>query len=106
MTELLRKKIWCTLGLITQRPSELSNTALSQCSNFIAFRMYHPEDLKIISSISSNVSDETIEKLKSLTPGIAICIWISFKLPLLTKFELPNPMPQSTNVDIKKAWFN
>lgn len=100
------RKYGVLLGLITQRPSELSNTALSQCSNFIAFRMYHPEDLKIISSISSNVSDETIEKLKSLTPGIAMLFGISFKLPLLTKFELPNPMPQSTNVDIKKAWFN
>lgn len=100
------RKYGVLLGLITQRPSELSNTALSQCSNFIAFRMYHPEDLKIISSISSNVSDETIEQLKSLTPGIAMLFGISFKLPLLTKFELPNPLPQSTNVDIKKAWFN
>ena len=99
------RKYGVLLGLITQRPSELSNTALSQCSNFISFRMFHPEDLKIISSISSNVSEETIEKLKSLTPGIAMVFGISFKLPLLTKLELPNPMPQSTSVNIKDLWF-
>ncbi len=67
--------------------------------------MFHPDDLKIISSISSNVSLETIEKLKSLTPGIAMVFGVSFKLPLLTKLELPNPMPQSTSVNIKELWY-
>ena len=100
------RKYGVLLGLITQRPSELSPTALSQCSNFITFRMYHPDDLKIISNISSNVSIETIEKLKNLTPGIAMVFGTSFKLPLIAKLELPDPMPQSTNVDISKLWFN
>ncbi|MDD4187567.1 MAG: ATP-binding protein [Bacilli bacterium] len=100
------RKYGVLLGLITQRPSELSHTALSQCSNFISFRMFHPEDLKIISNISSNVSSETVEQLKSLTPGTAMVFGVSFKLPLLTKLELPNPMPQSTSVDIKNTWFN
>lgn len=99
------RKYGILLGLITQRPSELSNTALSQCSNFMAFRMFHPEDLRIVSNISSNVSLETVEKLKSLTPGIAMTFGVSFKLPLLVKVDLPNPMPQSTNVDIVKLWY-
>lgn len=99
------RKYGVLLGLITQRPSELSNTALSQCSNFISFRMFHPEDLRIISSISSNVSEETVEKLKSLTPGTAMVFGVSFKLPLLTKLDLPNPMPQSTSVNIKNLWY-
>jgi DNA helicase HerA-like ATPase len=92
------RKYGVLLGLITQRPSELSNTALSQCSNFIAFRMFHPDDLKIISNISSNVSMETVEKLKNLTPGTAMVFGVSFKLPLIVKLDLPNPMPQSTSV--------
>ena len=33
--------------MITQRPSELSITALSQCSNFIVLRMFYPDDLNI-----------------------------------------------------------
>ena len=99
------RKYGVILGLITQRPSELSSTALSQCSNFIAFRMYHPQDLTIISNISSNVSLETVEKLKSLVPGIAMVFGVSFKIPLLVKLDLPDPMPQSTNVDIKGRWF-
>ena len=100
------RKYGVLLGLITQRPSELSNTALSQCSNFIAFRMFHPDDLRIISNISSNVALETVEKLKSLVPGIAMVFGISFKIPLLVKLDLPDPMPQSTSVNIEKMWFN
>ena len=36
------------LGLISQRPSELSTTALSQCSNFLIFKMLHPTDVEYI----------------------------------------------------------
>lgn len=100
------RKYGVILGLITQRPSELSNTALSQCSNFITFRMYHPNDLQIVSSISSNVSMETIEKLKSLTSGTAMIFGLSFKLPLIAKLDLPDPMPKSTSLDVKKVWFS
>ena len=100
------RKYGVILGLITQRPSELSNTALSQCSNFIAFRMFHPNDLKIVSSISSNVSIETIEKLKSLSSGNAMIFGTAFKLPLITKLDLPDPMPKSTSLDLKNAWYN
>ena len=99
------RKYGVILGLITQRPSELSTTALSQCSNFIAFRMFHPNDLNIISNISSNVSMETLNKLKNFTPGTAMIFGVSFKLPLIAKLELPDPMPQSTSVDIKNRWY-
>ena len=100
------RKYGVILGLITQRPSELSATALSQCSNFIAFRMFHPNDLMIISNIASNVSQETINKVRNLTPGTAMVFGVSFKLPLIAKLDLPDPMPQSTNVNIKNRWYN
>ena len=99
------RKYGVLIGFITQRPSELSTTALSQCSNFIAFRMFHPADLAIISSISTNVTPETIEKLKTLSPGMAIVFGTAFKIPLLVKFDLPSPMPTSTSVNITNTWF-
>ena len=54
------------LGLITQRPSELSETAISQCSNFIILRMSHPLDLDYIRKMVPNVSQEIVDKLKKL----------------------------------------
>ncbi len=99
------RKYGIILGLITQRPSELSSTVLSQCSNFIVFRMFYPNDLKIVSNITSNFTGDKIEKIKSLTSGTAMVFGISFKLPFVVKFDLPNPMPKSTSLDVKNTWY-
>ncbi len=100
------RKYGVLLGLITQRPSELSNTALSQCSNFIVFRMFHPEDIKIISTISYNLSDNLLSRLKILRPGIGIAFGTSFKISTLVKIDMPSPPPESSNVDLSNIWIN
>ncbi|MDE6284858.1 MAG: DUF87 domain-containing protein [Bacilli bacterium] len=99
------RKYGTILTFITQRPSELSVTALSQCSNFLVFRMFHPKDIEIISNISANVNNETIEKLKTINPGSAMIFGVSLKLPILVKLELPNPMPESTSLNISNIWY-
>lgn len=100
------RKYGLLMGFITQRPSELSTTCLSQCSNFIVFRIFHPEDLKIVTTISSNISLQDIEKLKTLRPGNALAFGSAFRIPLLTKLNLPDPMPASTNVNLESYWYN
>lgn len=99
------RKYGLLLGLITQRLSELSSNALSQCSNFIVFRMFYPDDIKMITSISSNISMSDVDKVKALRPGSALVFGTAFKIPLITQFEMPNPMPKSTNVDIVNRWY-
>ncbi len=99
------RKYGVILGLITQRPSELSVTALSQCQNFLIFKMFHPEDIKIINSITSNVSFETIEQIKNLNSGTCMVFGSAFKLPLIVKLDLPDPMPKSTSADIISSWY-
>ena len=93
------------LTFITQRPSELSTTALSQCANFIVFRVFHPADLEIVRTMSTNVSMANIEQIKSLSPGSAFAFGVGFKIPTLVNFELPNPIPESTSVNVKNIWF-
>ena len=99
------RKYGVILGMITQRPSELSVTSLSQCSNFVVLRMFYPDDLNMIKSITSNITDITFEKLKSFLPGNALVFGTTFKLPLLVKVDLPNPMPESTSVNISDEWY-
>jgi uncharacterized protein len=99
------RKYGIILGLITQRASELSQTVLSQCSNFIVLRLYYPSDVNIVMSLSTNVTDNMGEKLKLLHPGMALCFGTAFKVPVLAQFELPNPMPLSTNVKITNLWY-
>lgn len=99
------RKYGVLLGLVTQRPSELSETAISQCSNFIILRTLHPKDLDYIQNMVPRVSSEMVEQLKTLSPGDAICFGTAFRIPTLVSIEKPNPAPFSSSADIKRAWF-
>ena len=99
------RKYGVILGMITQRPSELSITALSQCSNFIVLRMFYPDDLNMVKSITTNINDSVFEKIKTFLPGSALVFGTSFKLPTLLKFDIPNPMPESTSVNVSNIWY-
>lgn len=99
------RKYGVVLGLITQRPCELSTTSLSQCSNYIVLRMFHPDDLDIIRNITHSISGKDVEKIKALGPGIALCFGSALNLPLYVKIDPPNPFPTSSNAQIKDSWF-
>lgn len=99
------RKYGVLLCFVTQRPSELSTTCLSQCSNFLIYRTFHPEDLKIVVSMSSNLTSQEIEKLKTLRPGTALAFGSAFHVPLLTKLRLPDPLPKSSNVNLESIWY-
>ena len=99
------RKYGVILGLITQRPSELSETSISQCSNFMVLRTLHPRDLQYIKEMVPNVTDEILANLKTLQPGSAIAFGSAFKVPVSIKMDIPNPQPYSLNSDISKIWY-
>ena len=99
------RKYGVILGLISQRPSELSETALSQCSDFLIFKMQHPHDVSFIRQMVPNITDEIVEKMKGLQPGTCIAFGSAFKLPVIVKLEMPQPQPLSQNVDISRLWY-
>ena len=99
------RKYGVVLGLITQRPCELSTTSLSQCANYIVLRMFHPDDLNIVRSITHSISDNDVKKIKALGPGIALCFGNALNLPLYVRIDAPNPFPNSSNAQVKDSWF-
>ena len=99
------RKYGVLLGLITQRPSELSETSISQCSNFLVLRTLHPKDLQYIKEMVPNVSEEVLQILKTLQPGNAIAFGSAFKVPVSLKMEKPNPQPYSSNSDVARIWY-
>ena len=99
------RKYAVMLGLISQRPSELSTTALSQCSNFLIFKMLHPTDVEYIRQMVPNITGEILKKIKLLQPGTCIAFGSGFKLPSLIKLDMPNPAPCSNSCDISGTWF-
>ena len=99
------RKYGVILGMITQRPSELTTTVLSQCTDYVVFRIFHPEDIRIIESMSTNITRESIERIKSLSPGHAFVFGNAFQLPTFIRFEMPDPMPKSANIDVDRLWY-
>ncbi len=98
------RKYGMILNLISQRPVELSETVISQCSNFLIFKMNHPRDLDYIRKMLPNVSAEVVEKQKSLQPGTCVAFGKAFKVPVLIRMDLPKPEPTSSNADIINRW--
>ena len=98
------RKYGLILGLISQRPVELSDTVISQCSNFLIFKMNHPTDVEYIKKMVPNISDEIVEKQKSLQSGTCLAFGSAFKIPLIVKLKMPNPVPLSGNCDVVNIW--
>lgn len=98
------RKYGVILGIITQRPVELSDNVISQCTNFLIFKINHPIDIKYIREMVPHITDEIIEKQKSLQPGTCLGFGLGFKTPLIIKMEMPNPSPLSGNCDVVKIW--
>lgn len=99
------RKYGVLLGLITQRPSELSETVLSQCSNFITFKMVHPKDVDFIRHLIPNMSNEWIQKIKYLSPGMCVAFGSAFNLPIMLKITMPDPRPENNSCDLSQMWF-
>ena len=91
--------------MISQRPSEISETAISQCTNFMVFRMQHPKDLAYIKEMVPNVTEEIVDRFKVLQPGNCMAFGVAFKLPLQIKLDMPNPTPLSQSIDVSTSWY-
>lgn len=98
------RKYGLMLNLISQRPVEISETVISQCSNFIIFKMTHPRDLDYIKKMLPNISAEVVEKQKALQPGTCVAFGRAFKIPTIIKMDMPSPEPQSSNCDVADTW--
>lgn len=98
------RKYGVILGLISQRPVEISDTVISQCTNFLIFKINHPVDVEYIRKMVPNITDEIVEKQKSLQSGTCLGFGLAFKIPLIVKMEMPNPSPLSSNCDVVNIW--
>jgi len=100
------RKYGVLLGVISQRPVELSDTVISQCSNFLIFKTNHPRDEEYIKKMIPNINTDIVDKQKSLQSGTCLGFGTAFKIPVIVKLDMPNPPPLSGNSDIIKNWGN
>ena len=98
------RKYGVIMTLISQRPVDLSDTVISQCSNFIIFKMSHPRDIEYITKMIPNITEDTIEKQKALQVGHCLAFGSGFRIPIIARLDMPNPMPQSSSCDVVDKW--
>ena len=98
------RKYGVILGIISQRPVEISDTVIAQVSNFLIFKMTHPKDIKYIEEMLPNISADVIAKQKTLQPGSCVSFGGAFKIPMIVKLDLPNPLPYSSNCNVSACW--
>lgn len=93
------------LIISSQRPSELSQTVLSQCGNYIVHRIQNEVDMKYIYSVLPYFSEDYITKIKQAVPGEALVFGNCVPMPIMVKVERADPAPNSKNCDIRMEWF-
>lgn len=98
------RKYGVILGIISQRPVEISDTVIAQVSNFLIFKMTHPKDIKYIEEMLPNISADVIAKQKTLQPGSCVSFGGAFKIPMIVKLDLPDPLPYSSNCNVSACW--
>jgi Cdc6-like AAA superfamily ATPase len=99
------RKYGLFLMVSSQRPSELSKTVLSQCSNFIVHRIQNPDDLNHIRQMTPHISSNILYRLPSIPTQHALVFGSSVQIPALFRVNDANPLPNSANSDIIKHWF-
>lgn len=93
------------LMISSQRPSELSETVLSQCGNYIVHRIQNEIDLKYVYSVLPYFSEDFANKIKQSVPGEALIFGTCVPMPLQVKVPRANPDPDSDNCKVSEEWF-
>lgn len=99
------RKFGMLLIISSQRPSELSKTVLSQCSNFIVHRIQNPEDLAHIRQITPHISETILRRMPSIPTQHALIFGHAVNLPTTFKVNEAKPKPKSDNNQVSKNWF-
>lgn len=89
------RKFGLALWLSTQRPSEISPTVLSQCNNWISFRLTSEKDLSAIQAASEWADKREVKRIAGLARQTAVVFGGSISMPTMIRAQTANPLPRS-----------
>lgn len=90
--------------VISQRPSELSETILAQIGTFIALRLTNSGDQAIVKSSAPDNLNSLMDLLPSLRIGEAVITGEAIKIPSRVRLKLNNPRPTSEDPKLVECW--
>ncbi len=98
------RKYGVGLVVISQRPSEVNRTVLSQCNNFVAMRLTNADDQAVIKRLLPDSLGDYSEMLPILDIGEAIVVGDASILPSRIKVDVPKLKPRSATINFWDEW--
>lgn len=98
------RKYGVSLVVISQRPSEVNKTMLSQCSNFVSMRLTNAEDQAVIKRLLPDSLGGFSDILPTLDTGEALIVGDASLLPSRIRIDKPKNRPNSGTVDFWDEW--
>ena len=101
------RKFGTFLTIASQRPSDISDTIISQLHNYFIHRLVNEEDLRKIYRTIAFSDKSTNEMIPILPAGGCVFAGLASNFPVLARISiLPDEnQPQSENIDIRKIWY-
>lgn len=98
------RKFGLSLIIASQRPSEISQTIISQCANFISHRLQNPDDIDHFRRIIPMQARRLLDQVTILASGEAIVFGSAFHIPTRVQFDSPDPGPYSQTAAPYHEW--
>ena len=98
------RKYGVGLCVVSQRPKEVSETVLAQCGTFLCLRISNPDDQEYLRAMVPDAARGTFASLTSLARGEVVAMGASVPMPVRFQMNLPNPPPNSSDVDFAGKW--
>ena len=90
--------------VITQRPSEISDTILAQVGTTIALRLTNSSDQGTVKATAPNNMTGLMELLPTLRVGECIVVGDAVKIPSRVRIQEFEPRPSSNDPDVISSW--
>jgi hypothetical protein len=98
------RKYGVGLCVVSQRPNELSETVLSQCSNFLVLRTTNPQDQDYIRKLMPEGEQDLADVLTTLRRGEALAVGEAIPLPTRVRLYQPDPAPATNDAPVAQSW--
>lgn len=98
------RKYGLSLMVVSQRPSEVSETIFAQCNNFVALRLTNDADQAYVRRLFPDNANGITDILPNLSPGDCIIVGDAVLLPAVVHMPLPEPEPHSRSVKVHSEW--
>ena len=98
------RKYGVALTIVSQRPSDVSTTILSQCNNVIALRLTNGADRSTVNKLMPESLESLLDVLPIMDVGEALVVGDSVLLPSRIKINEPKEKPLSATIDFWSEW--